>query len=422
MRKKAFLLTLILLFTYTVSFAGDINIEGEAVLLMDYDTKEILYEKNMDLKLYPASTTKIITAILALELGKPDDVVTVDQEVVNLTEGSHIALETGEQLYLEQMLYALMIPSANDAALAIGKHISGSLDDFVDLMNEKAKEIGATNTHFVNPNGLHDDNHYSTAYDIALISHYAMENETFREIVNTNTYEIAPTNVKGETRYLHNTNRLLENSGKINVDGNIIPSKYQGVSGIKTGTTGQAGYCLVSYAERDGQRLLAVVLKSSANGVYADSHKLLDYGFNNFDNLAIGFQNEFIENIEIENGTQSYVAGVLKNDFIYPMSNESLEKIDVKVNLRDRIIAPINKGDLLGNAEYYLDGNLIGAEEIISTMDVEIDPMSKMPNKILSKWYIFVFAGLIFIRVAVIRKRKRRRSRGRTYSMPYEMK
>lgn len=412
----------IILATCTTAYAKDLSLEGQAAVLMDFDTKEILYEKNMDMKLYPASTTKIMTAILALEHGSLDDIVTIDQEVVSLTEGSHIALEPGEKLTLEQMLNALLIPSANDAALGLAKHISGSVEGFAKLMNEKADALGATNTNFINPNGLHEDNHYTTAHDLALIAQYAMNNETFRGIVDTVTYQIEPTNKKEDTRYLKNTNKLLFSSDKIYVDGNYISAKYEGASGVKTGTTGPAQYCLVSYAEREGQRLIAVVLKSSGNGVYSDSHKLLNYGFNNYNNATIGFKNEFIENIKIEDGLHPYVAGILGSDFVFPLLDKDLDRVDVKINLRGSLVAPINKGDILGNAEYYLDGRPIGKVDILSTMDVELDPMTKTSNKILSKWYLIVFALIIILRIVVLQKRMKKRTRRRSYRVPYGIK
>lgn len=389
---------------------------------MDYDTTEILFEKNMDMKLYPASTTKIITAILAIENGKLDDLVTIDQEIVDLTEGSHIALEPGEQLTLEQLLYALLVQSANDAALAIAKHISGSIEGFSKLMNEKAIEIGALNTNFVNPNGLHDDNHLTTAHDLALIGQYAMKNEIFRKFVNTVNYTIGPTNKKTEARYLKITNKLLYSSEEILVDGNYIPIKYEGASGVKTGTTSQALHCLVSYAEINGQRLIAVVLKANGNSVYSDTHNLLNYGFRKFTNTTIGYKNEFIDNIKIENGLNTYVAGVLDRDMIFPLSQENIGRIEKKVDIKSNLMAPIKKGDIVGTTEYSLDGKPVGKVDIISTMDVELDPMSKISNRILSKWYLIVFSLFIVLRISVLQKRKKGRSRRGSYKIPYEMK
>ncbi len=165
------------------------------------------------MKLHPASTTKIMTGILAIELANMDDMVTIDDEVVYLTDGSHIALEPGgEQMKFEHLLNALLIESANDTALAIAKHISGSIDEFAKLMNDKAKELGALNTNFVNPNGLTDENHLTTAYDLSLMAKYAMENPTFRQIVCNYTYQIPETNKKTEVRYLKSANKLLYSS------------------------------------------------------------------------------------------------------------------------------------------------------------------------------------------------------------------
>lgn len=425
MRKVVFLLIIsIILSTFSVSYADTLSIQGQASVLMDYDTKEILYEKNMDMQLYPASTTKIMTAILAIEHGKLDDIVTIDQKIVSLTEGSHIALEPGEKLTLEQLLYALLVQSANDAACAIAIHISGSIEGFAQLMNEKAVELGATNTNFVNPNGLHDDKHVTTAHDLALFGQYAMKNETFRKFVNTVTYTIPPTNKKTEARYLKITNKLLFSNEKIDVNGTAIPIKFEGASGVKTGTTSQAQHCLVSYAQKDGQRLITVVLKANGNNVYADTHKLLNHGFNNFSNATIGYKNEFIENIKIQDGMENYVAGVLDKDLTFPISSGNTDNIEKKVILRGSLVAPITKGEILGVTEFYLEGKSVGKANIVSTMDVELDPMTKTSNKILSKWYIILFALFIVWRVNILQKRKKRRSRKsrNAYRVPYEMK
>lgn len=421
LRKVCFLLIIaILLCTYGVAYGEDLNLSGEAAILIDYDTKAILYEKNMNQQLYPASTTKMITAILAIERGNLDDTVIVDQEVVDLTKGSHIALEPGEELTLKELLYALLVQSANDSALAIGKYISGSVDGFVQLMNEKAKEIGATNTNFSNPNGLHEDAHVSTAHDLAMIAQYAMKNETFRHYVNTVTHTIEPTNIKTEPRYLKNTNKLLFSSEKIDLDGKAIPAKYEYASGVKTGYTSQAQNCLVSFAEKNGQRLIAVVMRSNGNYVYSDTHKLLNFGFDNYRNTTIGYANEFIDNVKISKGLQPMVAGILDKTIVFPLENGDISSIEKKVNLDSNLEAPMNKGAVLGKVEYLLDGQSIGESNIVSTMDVELDPMTKTVNKVLSKWYLFVFALIIVLRIVVLRTRKRKRRRTRRSSyVPY---
>ncbi|HLS52547.1 MAG TPA: serine hydrolase, partial [Tissierellaceae bacterium] len=233
-----FIVFAVLLNTYSFAVADDLSLNGEGAILIDYDSGRILYEKNAHKKLYPASTTKMMTAILTLEHGKMDDMVTIDPEIIGMTEGSHIALDYDEVMSVEDLLHALMIASANDAAAALGKYVAGSIDGFVKMMNDKARELGATNTNFTNPSGLHDDNHYSTAYDLYLIARYAMENKSFRELVKKSSYTIGPTNKKSEPRLLHTTNRFLYGNDRINVDGKTIPIRFDGVAGIKTGTTG----------------------------------------------------------------------------------------------------------------------------------------------------------------------------------------
>jgi D-alanyl-D-alanine carboxypeptidase (penicillin-binding protein 5/6) len=407
--------------TYAFAIEDNLILSGESALLIDYDTGGVLYEKNPNGKLFPASTTKIMTGILAIEKGHMKDMITIDPEVIDLTYGSHIALDYDEEVSFEDLLNAMLIASANDAALALGKHISGSIEDFVKLMNDKAKEIGAINTNFVNPNGLHDDNHVTTAHDLALIAKYAMENEVFRSIVGKSSYTIGPTNKKDETRYLYSTNKFLYGSEKINLDGQIVPIKYDGVLGIKTGYTDEARNCLVTFAEKNGQRLISVVLKSNGKEVYADTHKLLNYGFNNFDNLIIGHANEFIDNISIENGEVPYVSTVLDKDIIYPLNANNIKKIEKKIILNEKIEAPISKGDILGNVEYYLNNDLIGKGNIISTLKVESIPHMKFYQKILDKWYLVVFTLLIIFRALYLldkskKRRKRRKNRVLGYS------
>ena len=411
MKKTISIVLLLLLTTYNISFADNLILSGEGAILIDRDTGQILYEKNPHLKLQPASTTKIMTGILAIEKGNMDDMATVDEEIVSLTDGSHIALEPGEQLKFEDLLNALLIESANDAALAIAKHISGSIDDFVKLMNDKAKEVGALNTNFVNPNGLTADNHVTTAYDLSMMARYAMENDTFRSIVCNYTYTIPETNKKTEPRYLKSANKLLYSNQKINVDGKMVPIKYEGINGVKTGYTVAAHNCLVASAERGKQRLIAVVLKANGREVFADIHKLLNYGFKYYEKANIAFKDQFIDNINISDGTNPLVAGVLKNSLSVSIPKGSIDKIDKKIFIDDKIEAPIKKGATLGKVEYYLDGQLLGQADIISTLDIEKKTPASIVNRIFSKWYILLIVLLIISRIAIIIKHKQRKRR-----------
>lgn len=423
MKKSIVLMVVIMLLcTYSLSFAQDLNLSGESAILMDYDTLEILYEKNSHLKLYPASTTKTMTAILAIELGNLKDVIKVDEEIIKLTKGSHIALDYDEEMTLEDLLHALLIQSANDAALAIGKHISGSVDGFVKLMNEKAVELGALDTNFVNPNGLHNDEHVSSAYDLALIGKYAMENELFRSIVIKPTYVIGPTNKKSESRTLRSTNLFMLGNDTINYEGKTIPIKLDGVLGGKTGYTPQAQNCLITVTEKDNRRFLTVVMKSSGKEVYADTHKLINYGLNNFQNATLGHANEYMGNFQLENADLPFVAGVLDKDFNYPILKENLDKIEKKTVISPNIEFPISIGSVLGTSEYYLNGKLLGSTNIISTAEVSKIKSPSILSIILGYWYLGVFALLIGVRIISLSNKRKKRSRKRRerslYSYP----
>ena len=409
--KKLFILFIVgvLLSTYSFSYADDLNLVGEGAILMDMNTGKVLYDKNSNSQFYPASTTKIMTAILAIEKGKMDDIITIDQEVVNLTSGSHIALEPGEQMSLENLLYALLIESANDAALAIAKYVSGSIDDFSKLMNEKAKEIGALNTNFVNPNGLPNEDHKTTPYDLAMMARYAMKNETFRTIVGNYTYTIPITNKKSETRYLKSANRLLYSNEKIDVDGKTTTIKYDGVSGVKTGYTVAAQQCLVTSLEKNNHNLIAVVLKSNGKSVYSDIHKLLNYGIENFENINVGFANRFIDNFSVNKGTIPFVSGVTKDNTTFMVKNDRKNSIEEKITVDGNLEAPIAKDQVIGKVEYILDNEVIGSTDIVSTMDVDKIPAPSIFKTLISKWYLFIFGLLIFLRIWSLNQRKKRR-------------
>lgn len=388
-----------------------LGIFAQGAILMDPNSSQILFEKNANKKLYPASTTKIMTAILALELGNLEDIVTVDKEVTDLTSGSHIALDVGEQLTLKQLLHALLIESANDSAYAIAKHISGNIDVFVDLMNKKAEELGAQNTHFVNPNGLHDDNHYSTAYDLAIITKYAMENDVFRSIVKEYMYNIPPTNKKTEPRYLKSANQLIYSTKNILVDGKEVPLKYEGAIGVKTGFTTEAQSCLVSFAKRDTRSLIAVVLNSNGENVFVDTHKLLNYGFDQFTGYSLGFKNQFIDNFNIKNGNAPFVAGILKNDLTYNIYKGAIDNIKTEISPIKDLTAPIKKGQKIGEISYLVDNKLLAKSEIISSSEIPKDSSLVWYKRVLSKWYIAVFILLFLIRVNELKRRKKSKRR-----------
>lgn len=278
MKKYIAILILVFLWVSPVSRAIAADeappIISESAVLMDAQTGQVLYEKNMNEKLYPASITKILTILLGIEKGHVDDTVTMSHEAVfTIPRGaSHIALEEGEQITLEQALMAAMLPSANDACNGIAEHISGSVSDFAQLMNQRAREAGALNSNFVNPHGLPNDKQVTTAYDMAMIMRAALQNEKFRAILGTVRYTIPPTNKQTEPRELWSEHRMLTTNR----------FSYQGVIGGKTGYTKESQNTLVTAARRGDRELIAVVMKSEDFGVYKDTIALFDYGFNEF--------------------------------------------------------------------------------------------------------------------------------------------
>lgn len=263
----------------TTKFPTPPTLYAQSAILMDADTGQILYGKNERAKMYPASLTKIMTCMLALEMGKAEDAVTVTGESTQSVAGTtHIALRDGEKLTLSQLEYAMMVESANDAANAIAIHLSGSIPMFAQIMTDRARELGAQASHFENPSGLPNSGHYTTAYDLALITRAAMQSEQFVDIVSTQRYEIPPTNMVDETRTVTNKNYMF-----------TLNDTYDGAYGGKTGWTQQAGHCLMTLARRDGMNLICIVLKSDGivDAEFADSTALLDYGFDNFRRITV---------------------------------------------------------------------------------------------------------------------------------------
>lgn len=255
------------------------EVVSESAVLMDARTGQILYEKSMHMQLYPASITKILTVLVALEKGRMDDYLTMSAEAANNIKrgSSNIALEEGEQITLEQAVMAAMLPSANEACNGIAEHIGGSITGFTRMMNQRAREAGAINSNFVNPNGLPDPSHLSTAYDMAVITRDALKYDKFREIIGAVRYTIPPTNKKTEARDLWSTHRMLTTNRYY----------YDGVVGGKTGYTQESKNTLVTVARRGERELIAVVMKSDNYADYKDTITLFDYGFNEFVETSI---------------------------------------------------------------------------------------------------------------------------------------
>lgn len=389
------------------SYATDLVADSPAAILINSNTGKIMYEKNAYKTMYPASTTKIMTAIIAIEKCNLTDIAIVSQNALNLPAGYlGSSLQVGEELSIKELLYLLLLDSSNDGAIVLAEHIAGSVENFANMMNEKAKEIGCKNTHFVNSNGVHNTNHYTTAYDLSLIAQYAMKNETFRKIVACSEYTIPSTN-KYEERDLKNTNKLLrEFISDDKSERNIYYYKY--AIGIKTGYTTVANNCLVAAAKKDNTEYIAVVLGAAkfenkySSQRYSDTKKLFETAFNNYTLYNVKKSGEIISTIKIENGNfmKKNLDLILEKDIQILMNNEDLNSElnpDITLN-NDKIKAPIKKGDIVGTVTYTYD-NVSYTENLIAKEDIHTN----------EQMYLFLKIGLGVIIVIIIYKKIKHR-------------
>lgn len=341
---------------------------AKAMCLMEVTTNRVLRAKNEHERLPMASTTKIMTAITAIE--NCDDLDTkfeVSKKAIGIS-GTSIYLREGEKLSLRDLLYGLMLVSGNDASVAIGERVSGNVDFFVDLMNETAKKIGAKNTHYENTHGLDENGHYTTAYDLALISSYAMQNPIFKEIVSTKNIKI--TTEEGKDRYLQNKNKLLRN--------------YQGAVGVKTGFTDDAGRCFVGSAEREGMTLACSVL--SCGPMFEECATLLDEGFANYKMIDITDKVFDNRKIRVEEGKQTQTTIAPTQRYYYPLSADEIDKIKYELYFPESISAPMKKGEEVGQIKIIFDNDLLFSLKFTTIDDVEAKGVFERFFDILNRW------------------------------------
>ena len=368
--KKLFIiLFLIFLILFNTSFSlavestnAEPSVSAASVLLIDNKTNQILYKKNENEKMYPASITKIMTAIIVLENCNLDEVVTASYDaIMSVPDGYTLAnIQIGEQLKIEHLLELLLLHSANDAANVLAEHVGGSIDSFISMMNTKSNELGLKNSHFTNPYGLHDENHFSTATDLALLFKYCLKNETFRRIAGQASCAIPATNLYG-TRSYNTTNELL-------IPGNSYYYKY--LTTGKTGYTSQAKECLVSSSFRNDLELICVVL--GADNRFLDTRTIYKYGYSNYSLRNIVTENDIITNIEVSNASKdTRNLNLLAVETVSALLENSIsnEEINTEIILNDIISAPIKQGEILGIAKYSINGmeystNLVAANNV----------------------------------------------------------
>lgn len=329
-------------------------------------TGDVVFEKNAYERHSMASTTKIMTAIVALENSNLDDVITVSADAA-AQEGSSAYIEAGDQIFMRDMLFGLMLNSGNDAAYSIAEHISGSKEAFADIMNWYAWEkIGAVNTQFINPSGLDGEGHYSTAYDMAIIARYAMRNPEFRNIVLTRTMIAQPLN-KTEPLYFTNHNKFLDT--------------YDGCIGVKTGYTSTTGRCLVTAAERDGMLFIAVTLDDPDDW---NSHsQMLDYAFSTHTPKNLISKNQTVKTAWVDGETYDFVYG---DDFVVPVNGNNRVELKVVNYLSDDLTRPINEGEKVGWAQIYQGETLIGTVDIISETEIRNVNNLRLKNSFFSSF------------------------------------
>lgn len=411
------------------------SLDATGAVLIEQSTGNVLFEKEKDKQLYPASTTKILAALVAIETGNLDEIVIVGNEA-NLAplDGSKAGLDIGEQITLKNLIKGFMLASGNDAGYTIAVHVGRKLSEnpelsiresievFTDLMNKRAAQIGANNSQFLNPHGYHQEGHFTTAYDLALISREAMNNEVFRDLVSQRIVEYPDwsssqdDSIQSEIRYWISRNRLINPESEF---------YYPYATGIKTGWTIPAGPCLVSSAYKNGISLISVVLNTSREGQWLDSRELFDYGFETFTFHRLVERNQPMGLVDIENyklDGKSEVNLVTQNGFENLFRKSDLQNISRSIQWlyncpegNPRIVAPISKGQTIGVLKFILNGTTVFETNLLATESIEKRTViSTIVYRVENNSFLYVFlqtiAGLlisIFILRFVIKLKKR---------------
>lgn len=387
--------------TSTDSTSSELTLTAESAILMDATTGKILYEKNSRTKQYPASITKLMTILLALEHGSLEDEITFSHDAVfSIEPGSaHIAIQEGEILTLEQVLYGIMLRSANECANAAAEYVDGSMEKFAEHMTARAKELGCKNTNFVNANGLFDENHYTTAYDMALIAQELLKNETYRSMMSNTYYLIPPTNKQPEERPLHGQHQMLNENSLY---------YYEPAEGGKTGYTVEAQNTLVTYAKQGDTELIAVVLKCNGAQHYVDTKTLFEYGFANYQTVKAFSAADLTQNVAItetykdKTTTLDTIAVAPASDvYVTIPKNATIENISKAVDCPESASVPVAVGDKLGTVVLSLNGealatvDLTAQKEVKATTDEERAAQAAAArNKILKR--IAIGVGIVF--------------------------
>ena len=369
------------------------SVSAGAAILMDNRTNKVLFSKNADERMYPASTTKILTAILAIENGNLNDVVTASHDAVtSIPEGYSVAdIQVGEQLTVEQLIEVLLVHSANDAANVLAEYVGGSIDSFVSMMNTKLNELGLVDSHFTNAYGLHDENHYTTAHDLAFLMKYCLQNDTFRKISGQASCAIPATNMWGPRKY-DSTNQLVIADNQY---------YYQYVFSGKTGFTSQAKHCLVTAAYNNDLELICVVLGNDDR--FNITKSLYEYAFSNYALENVINENDIVTNITVNgasNNTKNLDLLISESIPALVETNNNTELTPI-IDLNDNISAPISQGDVLGKVTYSING-VNYTTNLIASHDVEkSNVISYLVFGLVLIIFIFIIMGILNYRKKV---------------------
>lgn len=411
--------------TTYASPTGPPAIDAETAFLMDQKSGQILYAKNADKRMYPASTTKILTALLAVELGDLDEIITVGNEVLHIPiDSSKAGLSVSDTISLRELIYGLMLPSGNDAAYTIAVHlgrrhlgdpqlsVSKAVAIFSEMMNQRAQELGAMDTNFTVPDGYHDAEHYTTAHDLALVARAALEHPLLRDVAATRRY-VPETWVGPHARAWPNGNPLVNPNNQYH---------YQLATGLKSGYTGEAGFCMVGSATKEDMELIVVVMNSSREGRWLDPTALLEYGFEDFAWQQLVETDQVIETVQVSGqdvNQPEYIELTAAQGFGRVIARSEIPRVTRRINIfaaksksgyveaavSCTVPAPLNKGQVLGEIVFYLDGQELYRTDLLATDDVASMPWWR---KALLPGILSMSLGLFAVTTLQLRRRKRR--------------
>ncbi len=383
------------------------------VLLLDMKTGTVLFKRKPNEKVYPANLTTIMTAILTLENGNIEEVVTAKETALsNVKQGeSKLGIIKDERLSVRQLLYAMMLTSSSDAANVLAEHIGGSIEKFTQKMNEKAKELGMKNTNFTNPIGNHDERHFTTANDMAKLCMYAFKNESLREIVKTPSYIIPATEKCDKERKIINKNYLVSTGIR-----NDYYYKY--ATGFKTGYTKEAKSCIAATAQKNGKELLCLVFKAETEEKeilsFSDCINLFEFVFNNYTARLIVKEGEIVSQTKLLNArrTEKVILQTQKRLDVLRHKEDGEIKVTFEDNVVDSVKAPVKKGEKLGERTYFVNGKEAGMVELVADKDYNFDPLKFLVNKVVwfftSVWIFVVIIIALIVYVNIERRRRRK--------------